>query len=112
MLQSSTGAGAGSSSATTTTTSSSSSTTTSASSSTPAVPTKAARTWLHSSPWMLDLQNSASHLFGKVVRMCVVGHRVSADEQAHLKWLSSPLFSQGFESGYVALASRKMCSFS
>ena len=32
--------------------------------------------------------------------MCTMGRPVSSEEEQHLKWLSSPLFSNGFELGY------------
>ena len=60
-------------------------------------PSKDPLALLHTNPFILDLLNSVSRLFGKCARLLIAGESVSAEEKGHVKWLSSPLFSQGFE---------------
>ena len=52
---------------------------------------------LHTLPFVFDLLNSACRLLGQCARVLIAGESQSAEEKANSKWLSSPLFSQGFE---------------
>ena len=65
-------------------------------------PSKDPSVLLYTVPFLFDLLNSASRVFGKAARLLIVGEPTGADEKAHSRWLSSPLFSQGFESDHPA----------
>ena len=65
-------------------------------------PSKDPTVLLYTVPFLFDILNSAARVFGKAARLLIVGEPTSVDEKAHSKWLSSPLFSQGFESDHPA----------
>ena len=65
-------------------------------------PSKDPTVLLHTLPFIFDLLNSAARVFGKAARLLIVGEPSDVAEKAHSKWLSSPLFSQGFESDHPA----------
>eukprot|EP01083_Nonionella_stella_P059475 155578_1 len=48
-------------------------------------------------PFLADLRQSCCQLFGRCARVLIAGSKLSKEEEAHSKWLTSSLFSAGLE---------------